>query len=76
MLESTRETSSNPPPGLAGSSGSSLHQLTAFESFKRNVKRGPSQFSSFKEVKNWDTWRRNTIETARDHDVEMVLDLD
>ena len=34
IIESTVDITSKPPPGLTGSSGSSLHQLTPFESFK------------------------------------------
>ena len=75
-LESTVDITSNPTPGFAGSSGSSLHQLTLVESFKRSIKRDSSQFTNFKEVKCWDNWRRKTLITARSQDVDKVLDLD
>ena len=75
-LESTGDITSDPPPGFAGSSGSYSHQLTPVESFKRSIKLDSSQFSNFKEVKHWDTWRRNTLETSIDQDVEKVLDPD
>ena len=58
---------------LAGSSGSSSHQLTPVESFKRSVKRDSNQFTNFKEGKCWDTWRRNDIATSRAQHVNEIL---
>ena len=65
ILEETGDITSNPPPGFAGSSKASSYQLTPVESFKRSIKRDSSQFTNFKEGKHWDTWRRNTLATAR-----------
>ena len=76
MLESTKDINYNPPPGLAGSSGISSHQLTFVESFKRIIKRYSSQFASFKERKYWNAWRRNSLATARAQDMDKVLYLD
>ena len=74
MLIAAGDIASNPPPGFAGSSKSSSNQLTLAESFKRSVKRDSSQFNNFKEGKYWDTWRRNTLATARAQNVDEVLD--
>ena len=61
---------------FARSSGYSSHQLTPIESFKRRINRDSIQFFNFKEGKHWDTWRRNTIATARAQDMDKVLDPD
>ena len=53
---------------------SCLTPLTPIESFKRKIKQDSSQFTNFKEGKHWDTWRRNTLATARAQDVDNVLD--
>ena len=74
MLAETGNTTSNPPPGFAGSSKASSRQLTPVESFKRSIKRDSSQFTNFKEGKYWDTWRRNALATARAQDIDDVLD--
>ena len=76
MLKFTGDVNSNPLPGLARSSGSSSHQLTLVESFKRTMKRESNLFSNFKEGKDWDTWRRNTLVTSKAQDVDKVLDPD
>ena len=51
ILAETGEITSNPPPGFAGSSKASSHQLTPVESFKWSIKRGSIQFTNFKEGK-------------------------
>ena len=71
--------SPKPPLELArssGSLGSSSHQLTPVESFKRSIKWDSSQFYNFKEGKHWDTRRRNALATDRAQDVDKVLDPD
>ena len=45
ILQSTGCITFNPPPGLAGSSRRSSHQLTPVESLKRIIKRDSSQFT-------------------------------
>ena len=67
---------SNLPPRLSRSSGSTSFQLTHVKSFKRRIKQHSSQFTNFKDVKCWNTWRRNTLATARAQDADKVLDLD
>ena len=42
FLDSTEDTPSSPPSGLAGSSGSCSHQLTPLESFISRIKRDSS----------------------------------
>lgn len=74
LLESTRCITSNPPPGLAGSSESSSHQLTPVESFKRRIKWHSSKFTNLKQGKNWDARQRNTLVTTRAQEVDKVLD--
>ena len=76
MLIFTGNITCNPPPELAASSRSCSHQLTPVESFKRSIKWYSSQFTNFKEGKYWDTWRRNTLATARAQDLDKVLDPD
>ena len=66
----------NPLVELSRSSGSSSHQLTLVESFKRSIKRDSIQFKKFKEDKNWDTWQRSSLTAPRAQDVYKVLDPD
>ena len=61
ILQSSGDLSTNHPPGLSGSSGSSgrcSQQPIPVESFKRSIKRDSSNFTNFKEGKHWDAWRR------------------
>ena len=74
LLEPSGDMPSNPPLGLSGSLGSSSHQLTPVESFKRSIKIDSSQFINLKEGKHCDTWRMNALATSRDQDVDKVLD--
>ena len=46
------------------------------DSFKKSIKRNASLFTTFKEGKYWDTWCRNTLATARAHDVAEVVNPD
>ena len=43
------------------------------ESLKNYIKRDESLFTTFKEGKCWETWRRKTLYTARAHDIAKVL---
>ena len=46
------------------------------DSFKNSIKRHASLFTTFKEVKNWDAWHRNTLATDRAQDRAEVLNPD
>ena len=56
-------------PGLSSSS----YKRDPAEDFKRGIKRDPNHYSVFKEDKQWDSWRRSTISTARSHGCEQVF---
>ena len=43
------------------------------EVFKKGIKRDPTLFSVLKGNKDWDSWKRNLVATARAQDVEEVL---
>ena len=43
------------------------------DSFKKSIKREASLFTTFKEGKYWDSWRRNTLTTSRAQDTAKVL---
>ena len=65
MLEYAGEVPPIIPPGLVGSSGNpSAH----------SIKWDSSQFTNFKEVKQWDNWCRNNLYTARAQGADDVLD--
>ena len=42
--------------------------------FKRGIKRDKTQYKEFKEDKQWDSWKRATIATARAHQCEEIFD--
>ena len=44
------------------------------ESFRKSIKRDASLFTTFKDSKFWDNWRRNTLATARVQDVDEIFD--
>ena len=47
---------------------------SAAEDFRRGVKRDPSHYLSFREDKQWDSWKQSTISTARAHGCEDIFD--
>ena len=44
------------------------------QEFKKTIKRDKSNYIPLTEDKQWDSWRRSTIATARIHDCEEILD--
>ena len=44
------------------------------EDFRRTIKRDKSHYKPLKENKQWDSWRRSTMATARSHGCEEILD--
>jgi hypothetical protein len=72
LLNSTLDVTTQPHPntGLADNYKTTYSQA---DSFKRSIKRDASIFTTFKDSKQWDTWRRNTVATARAQDVAEVL---
>ena len=43
------------------------------EEFRRSVKRDKTHYLPFKDDKQWDSWKRSTISTARSHGCEDVF---
>lgn len=44
------------------------------ETFKKSIKRDANLFTTFKDGKFWDNWRRTTLAAARAQNAEEVLD--
>ena len=42
--------------------------------FKKSIKRDKTQYSIFRQDWQWDSWKRNTVSTAKTHGCEDVLD--
>ena len=47
---------------------------TAVSDFKKSIKRDKSHYTTLREDKQWDAWRRSTLATARSHSCEEVFD--
>ena len=61
---------SSNPPGLVPKTPS----RSSADDFRRGIKRDQSHYTVFKEDKQWDSWRRATISTARAHACDEVFD--
>ncbi len=46
---------------------------TPAEAFKQSIKRDKAHYSSLKQDKQWDQWRRSTIATARAHGCDEIF---
>ena len=44
------------------------------DDFRKGIKRDKSHYVVLKEDKQWDTWKRSTLATARSHGCEQVFD--
>ena len=73
LLQSSRDMTSNQPPELSGSSGSSSYQLTPVEAFRRSIKRDSVQFTNLKDTLHWDAWRKKSPATVRAPDFDKFL---
>ena len=68
-----------PPSSLASSYSPNIQQnwgCTPAETFKKGIKRDASIYSTFKDGKQWDTWRRHLRATAMAQDKDDVLNAD
>ena len=63
--------SRSPAPG---SKASGPYVRPPAEDFKKSNKRSKTDYKPFKEDKEWDSWHRSTLATARFHGCEDVLD--
>ena len=61
------------PVSSPTSSTNKLTTRSPAEDFRRGVKRDPSHYLPLREDKQWDSWRRSTISTARAHGCEDVF---
>lgn len=61
------------PVSSPTSSTNRLATRSPAEDFRRGVKRDPSHYLPLREDKQWDSWRRSTISTARAHGCEDVF---
>ena len=61
------------PDSQAGTMAPPVQTRSAAEDFRRSVKRDKSHYLVFKEDKQWDSWKRSTISTARAHGCEDVF---
>ena len=52
----------------------SAQRSTILDDFRKGIKRDKSHYQVFKEDKQWDSWRRSTLATARSHACEEVFD--
>ena len=68
-----------PPSSLTSSHSPNLQHNRSHapaESFKKGVKRDSTMHNTFKDGKQWDTWRRHLRATAMAQDVDDVLNKD
>jgi hypothetical protein len=61
----------NPPPAIAGNA---RPQATPTEMFDRGIKKDKDHYPEFKEVKNWDAFRRSVEVTADTHGTSDIID--
>ena len=76
ILQSSGDLSTKTPQELSGSSRSSRRhsqQSNHTESFKCSIKHYSNNFANFKKEKCRDTWRRNTLATAKSQDADSFL---
>ena len=57
-------------------STTSTYNRQPAEEFKKGIKREKDHYTTLKEDKQWDSWRRTTLATARSHACEQVFDPD
>ena len=72
LIRASGDITAKAPRG-SGLADYSKSTYSPADSFKRSIKRDASIFTTFKDSKQWDTWRRNTVATARAQDVAEVL---
>ena len=68
LISSTGDTTATLPAN-SGFADNFKVAYSLVESFKKSIKRDASIFTTFKEGKYWDTWRRNTLATSRSQEV-------
>ena len=61
-------------PSNPSSKGTNPFNRSPAEEFKKTVKRDKAHYKALKTDKQWDSWNRSTISTARTHGCEDVLD--
>ena len=75
FLITTGDVTSTPPPN-SGLDEKFKVSYSPAESFKKSIKRDANIFIAFKEGKNWDALRRNTLATSRAQDIAEVINPD
>ncbi|WP_371070137.1 hypothetical protein, partial [Salmonella enterica] len=60
-----------PPPSMPRSA---IRPSSILDDFRKGIKRDKAHYQVFKEDKQWDSWRRSTLATARSHACEDVFD--
>lgn len=53
---------------------SSLNPRDPVAEFQKGIKRDATLYTNFKDEKNWDTWQRSTVSTARAQKLDNILD--
>jgi hypothetical protein len=60
-------------PGTFGGSGYSSSKNSPAADFRRGVKRDKGHYSTMKDEKQWDEWKRSTISTIYAHGCENII---
>ena len=63
-----------PAPVVSPSTRPTTTRATIVSTFKQGIKRDKSHYVALREDKQWDSWRRSTLATARSHSCEAVFD--
>jgi hypothetical protein len=63
----------NPGSGIFSGSGYSSSKSSPAAEFRRGVKRDKGHYSTMKDKKQWDEWKRSTISTIYAHGCENII---
>ena len=72
LIRSTCDITTAPPANTGLTDNFKVAHSPAY-SLKKSIMWDASLFTTFKEVKNWGTWRRNELDTARVQDLSEML---